>query len=74
MLFVFGSDPGGIQKAVMILSAILELQCNQMRLQWEGADRFDVRDEREEEEAGQLFSCFHWSIDLGALCASLRSL
>lgn len=34
-----------------------------------GADQFDVKYAQDKKEAGQFFSYFYWSINLGALCA-----
>lgn len=71
-LFVFGSIPGSIQKAVVFSAMyLIALAAGGIKpnVSTMGADQFDVRYERDEKEAGQFFSYFYWSINLGALCA-----
>lgn len=71
-LFVFGSIPGSIQKAVIFSAMyLIALAAGGIKpnVSTMGADQFDIRYERDAKEAGQFFSYFYWSINLGALCA-----
>jgi solute carrier family 15 (peptide/histidine transporter), member 3/4 len=71
-LFVFGSIPGSIQKAVVFSAMyLIALAAGGIKpnVSTMGADQFDVRYQQDEKEAAQFFSYFYWSINLGALGA-----
>mmetsp|Transcript_14339 Transcript_14339/g.21483 ORF Transcript_14339/g.21483 Transcript_14339/m.21483 type:complete len:625 (-) Transcript_14339:227-2101(-) len=71
-LFVFGAIPGAIQAAVVFSAMyIIALAAGGIKpnVSTMGADQFDIRYKQDEKEAGQFFSYFYWSINLGALGA-----
>jgi solute carrier family 15 (peptide/histidine transporter), member 3/4 len=71
-LFVFGSIPGAIHKGLIFTAMyLIALAAGGIKpnVSTMGADQFDIRYERDDKEAGQFFSYFYWSINLGALCA-----
>lgn len=71
-LFVFGTIPGAINMAVIFTAMYLiafaagGIKPNVSTM---GADQFDNKYAQDKKEAGQFFSYFYWSINLGALCA-----